>query len=107
MQKFLILLKDKRKGELTHELLKQHVEHLQKLSNISKLFICGPLKDNEKAMQILKCETKDEAQKLVESDPFIQKGYYASYEVHEIIEANEGNNWLFEDPQTKSNLLNQ
>ena len=39
MQKFLILLKDKRKGELTHELLKQHVEHLQKLSNISKLFI--------------------------------------------------------------------
>lgn len=45
-------------------------------------FICGPIKDNEEAMQILICETKDEALKLVKSDPFIIKGYYASYEVH-------------------------
>jgi uncharacterized protein YciI len=104
MQKFVVILKDKKMAELTEELLKQHVEHLQNLSNQSKLFICGPFKDDDKAMQILICNTVEEAIKLVESDPFVKEGYYAAYEVNELMEANQENNWLTDIPQTIENL---
>lgn len=92
--KFVAILKDKRTGELTEELLKKHVEHLQHLSQRSKLFICGPLKDQDRAIQIFICDTMGEAITLVESDPFVKDGYYAGYEVNELLEANEKNNWL-------------
>lgn len=104
MKKFVVILKDKKKGELTKELLSKHVEHLKELNENSKLFICGPFNDNDRAMQILICDTLDEAKYLVESDPFIKEGYYANYEVNELIEANEGNNWLLNIPQTQKNI---
>ncbi|MFD2444085.1 YciI family protein [Bacillus sp. CGMCC 1.16607] len=104
MQKYIAILKDKKKGELTRELLNKHVKHLQNLAKESNLFICGPFKDNDKAIQILICNTIDEAITLVESDPFIKEGYYGTYEVNELIEANENNNWLMDVPQTKENL---
>ncbi|MCU9613785.1 YciI family protein [Caldibacillus lycopersici] len=104
MRKYVAILKDKKKGELTTDLLYKHVNHLQNLTKDTKLFICGPFKGNDRAMQILICETIDEAIHLVESDPFIKEGYYATYEVNELIEANENNNWLMDIPQTKENL---
>jgi uncharacterized protein YciI len=104
MGKFVAILKDKKKGELTKDLLDKHVEHLQRIEKDSKLFICGPFKDNDKAMQILVCDTIQEAITLVQSDPFIKEGYYATYEVNELIEANEDNNWLVSIPQTINNL---
>ncbi|WP_261134417.1 YciI family protein [Bacillus sp. Marseille-Q3570] len=94
MRKFVVVLKDKKKGDLTDKLLGQHIEHLQKLNQKSNLLICGPFKDDEKAMQILICNTMKEAIALVESDPFVQEGYYGDYEINELIEANEDNNWL-------------
>ncbi|WP_194840958.1 YciI family protein [Filobacillus milosensis] len=86
-------------------LLSSHVKHLQNLTEHEKLLICGPFKDNDTAMQILICETIDEAKKLVKSDPFIDEGYYATYEVNELIEANENNNWLMDISQTIENLI--
>lgn len=104
MKKFVAILKDKKKGELKEELLIKHVDHLKNLNNDSKLFICGPLKDNDQAIQILVCDTVEEAINLVENDPFIKEGYYAKYELNELIEANEENNWLISIPQTLKNL---
>ncbi|WP_176555735.1 hypothetical protein [Virgibacillus ndiopensis] len=48
MKKFVAILKDKKKGELTKGLLIKHFEHLRNLSKKSKLFICDPFKDNDK-----------------------------------------------------------
>ncbi|MFT4413314.1 YciI family protein [Fredinandcohnia humi] len=104
MRKFVAIFKDKKKGELTKDLLNKHVKHLQNLTKDSKLFICGPFKDNNKAMQILICDSIDEAINLVESDPFVKEGYYATYDINELIEANENNNWLVDIPQTINNL---
>ncbi|KQL54239.1 hypothetical protein AN964_12545 [Heyndrickxia shackletonii] len=104
MKKFVVMLKDKKAGELTQELLIQHIEHLRKMNDEGKLFICGPFKDNDKAIQIILCESLGEAINLVESDPFVKEGYYATYEVSELLEANEENNWLIDIPQTKDNL---
>lgn len=67
--------------------------------------IAGPFKNNEQAMLILNCEDIDEAINLVSSDPFIKEKYYNTYEIKELIVANEENNWLMNNPQTTGNLV--
>jgi uncharacterized protein YciI len=104
MAKFIFILKDKQKGALTEDLLKNHIEHLKNYSQKGNLYLCGPFKDNDGGMQIFEAESREEAEKYFLQDPFI-KEYYRNYTVYELIEANEENNWLLEDEQTKSNLL--
>jgi uncharacterized protein YciI len=96
VKKFVVILSGKKRGELTKALLNRHADHLRRLKREGKLFLCGPFQDDDGAIQILVCSGRDEAINLVESDPFIKEGYYASYEVHEWLEANEENNWLIE-----------
>lgn len=105
MNKFVVFLKDKRNGKLEPSLLTKHIDHLRKLNQAGKLMVAGPLKNNETAMIILNCEDVDEAIKLVESDPFIKEKYYNTYEINELIVANEENNWLMDGPQTTGNLV--
>jgi len=102
--KFVIILKDKQKGSLTNELLEQHITHLRKLLKQGKLVICGPFKNDDAAIQILVAENEVEAHTLIKSDPFIKYKYYKSYDIFELIEANENNNWLMDNPQTKNNI---
>lgn len=104
MKKYVVILRDKKRGKLSKELLYNHVEHLRKLHHEGRLFICGPFQDNDIAMQILICDDIDDAINIVESDPFVKEGYYNTYEVNELIEANEENNWLVDIPQTLNNL---
>ncbi len=104
MKKFIIILKDKQNGTLTSELLKQHVSHLRNLTALNKLYLCGPFKDDNGALQIIMANKIEDAEELVNKDPFIREKYYNSYSIYELIEANEDNNWLCEDTQTKINL---
>jgi len=65
------------------------------------LFLCGPFKDDNGGLQILNANSYEEAEKYVLQDPFIAQKYYTRYTIHELIEANEGNNYLMDNPQTK------
>ncbi|WP_176167240.1 YciI family protein [Mesobacillus jeotgali] len=105
MYKFVVFLKDKRHGELDSGLLARHIEHLRQLNKAGQMVIAGPLKNNGQAMIILNCDGIDEAIRLVEKDPFIQEKYYNTYDINELIVANEENNWLIDDSQTKGNLV--
>jgi uncharacterized protein len=105
LSKFVVILKDKRKGELDASLLTRHIEHLRNLNQEGKLMVGGPFKNNEQAMIILNCGDIDEAIILAESDPFIIEKYYNTYEINELIVANEENNWLMNSPQTTGNLI--
>lgn len=105
MEKFVVILKEKRERELDANLLSRHIDHLRHLSREGKLMIAGPFKNNEQGMLVLNCEDIDEAINLVESDPFIKERYYHTYEINELIVANEENNWLMDNPQTKGNLV--
>lgn len=105
MEKFVVILKEKRDGELDANLLSRHIDYLRLLSQEGKLMIAGPFKNNEQAMLILNCEDIDEAINLVSSDPFIKEKYYNTYEINELIVANEENNWLMDNPQTTGNLV--
>ncbi|WP_423409453.1 YciI family protein [Heyndrickxia sp. MSNUG] len=105
MDKFVVILKEKRTGQLDANLLNLHIEHLRHLSREGKLMIAGPFKNNEQGMLILICEDIEEAISLVESDPFVKEKYYNTYEINELIVANEENNWLMDNPQTTGNLV--
>jgi uncharacterized protein len=105
MNKFVVFLKDKRKGKLEPSLLTRHIEHLRQLNQEGKLMMGGPFKNNEQAMFVLNCDDIDEAIKLIERDPFIIEKYYNTYEINELVIASEENNWLMDNPQTTGNLV--
>lgn len=98
--KFVVILKDKQKGTLTNELLNAHVNHLRELDKANLLHLCWPFQDNDGALQIILSKDIESAKKLIEQDPFIINSYYQSYEIKELIEATESNNWLITDDQT-------
>jgi uncharacterized protein len=104
MSKHVVLLKNKRKGTLTTNLLSQHIEHLKRLKTKGQLQLCGPFTDDSGAFLLIQAASIQEAEALVKQDPFITNKYYESYEVHELIESNESNNWLQDDQQTKGNI---
>jgi len=105
MKTFVFILKSKRRDQLTQGLLMAHGEHLQNLLKGGSLVICGPFQDNDQAMQILRAESKESAISLFQTDPFIRQKYYQDFEIHELLEANESNNWLIDSAQTKNNSL--
>ncbi len=104
MKKFVVILKDRKNGTLKSDLLEQHVNHLKKLTSNGKLYLCGPFANDDGALQIIIADKIDEAEAIVNTDPFIREKYYNSYSIYELIEANEENNWLCEDTQEKINL---
>ena len=92
MSKFVVLYKLKERKGFTGDLVKNHVEHLRNLSKKNILLLCGLLKGNG-AMLILKAKSLKEAKEYILQDPvIIQKKY--EYKIHELIEANEDNNFL-------------
>ena len=104
MQKYIVLLKEKQKGTLNDDLLKRHIDYLRELNSLGQLHLCGPFQDDDGAIQIIKSNSKSDVEKIIANDPFIKEKYYQSHEIFRLIEANENNNWLSEEAQTKNNL---
>jgi len=104
MQTFVFTLSNKCRGQGTNKLLLAHVGHLKRLKTSGNLVICGPYSDNDGAIQIIRARSVVEAKNLFEADPFIREGYYQSYDVRELFEACDENNWLMDSDQTKGNL---
>ena len=104
MAKHVVILRDKRKGTLTQELLLRHVEHLRSLKAQGRLHLCGPFVDDNGAFLLIEGKTVEEVEGIVKNDPFVKQHYYETYEVHELIESSESNNWLLDDSQTKGNI---
>ena len=82
----------------------RHAAHLCSLKQQGKLHLCGPFADDDGAFLLIEASSLQEAEAFAKKDPFIVDGYYADAEVHELIESNESNNWLMDDPQTKENM---
>ncbi|WP_417068488.1 YciI family protein [Niveibacterium terrae] len=104
MAKYVALLSGKKSHTLTEELLSAHVEHLRVQQSAGYLILCGPFRDNDGALQILETESREHAEAILKSDPFIAQRYYERYALSELIEANEANGWLMRDGQTRDNL---
>lgn len=94
MKKFVISLSGKVPNTLTNDLLMQHVKHLKELNKHGKLYLCGPMKESDKAIKIVFANTIEEANEIALADPFTSEGYYPHTEVYELEEANEENEYL-------------
>lgn len=44
-------------------------------------------------------------EEYAKSDSFIKEKYYQDYDIYELMEANEENNYLVQNTQTKGNLI--
>jgi uncharacterized protein YciI len=104
MTKHVVLLKEKNRGTLTPELLLQHIDHLKALKRKGQLILCGPFKDDSGAFLLIAAPSQKDAEAIVKEDPFIKQGYYRSFEVRELQESGEHNNWLMDDDQKKENM---
>jgi len=87
-------LQNEKKENLTAELIKSHIERLKYLKRDGVLFLCGLLKNNEGGMLILEVKSYEEAEAHILQDPLIINNCYGAYKIHELIEANEENNYL-------------
>ena len=96
MAKFVCILNDEKKENLTEDLVKSHIEHLKNLKRNKILFICGLLK-NEGGMLILDVKSYEDAEAHILRDPLIVNNCYGNYYIYELIEANEENNYLLDN----------
>ena len=58
-----------------------HREYLKSLMNKGQLFACGPFTDDSGALIIYEANTDDEAESLLQNDPFHQNGIFLQYEI--------------------------
>ena len=67
----------------TDELRRAHLDYLGQLKEEGKLFCGGPVTDWSFAMDIYRAESKEEVQRLLDGDPYIQKGILSHCEIKE------------------------
>ena len=96
MAKFVVIYKDRVSKGLTLDLIKNHVERIKSLHKNGNLSLCGLLKKTDKAILIFEAETYKDAKSYVLKDPLIETKHY-NYEIYELNEANESNNWFLRD----------
>jgi uncharacterized protein YciI len=85
---FVMLTKGPRRAEITDtakikELQRGHMANIDRLAKEGKIIVAGPFGDdsNWRGIFVFDCETKEEVEKLLQSDPAIAAGRLA-YEVH-------------------------
>lgn len=97
MKKYVIILKDKISNEIEDGLNRRHVAYLKESAINGRLFLCGPLIGHGGAMQIILADSEEEAREYVNKDPFVLEGFYRSYDIYMLLEANLNNNFLLKD----------
>jgi hypothetical protein len=85
---FVLLTKGARRGEITdtariNELQRGHMANIERLAKEGKIIVAGPFGDdgNWRGIFIFDCETQEEVEKLLQTDPAIAAGRMA-YEIH-------------------------
>ncbi len=94
---FVMLIKGSNRSQdsiTAAKLQEDHMANIAKMWQAGKLLVAGPfLEDsNWRGLFILKCESKEEAEKLIQQDPAIAAGRLA-YEIHPWM---TGKNCLFQ-----------
>jgi len=89
--RYMILIN--RKKDYTIDVIKKHVEHLKILDENGQLVLCGPFKDYDGGIIILKTESLETAKMIAESDPFITEGF-STYELRTLELADKENHYL-------------
>jgi uncharacterized protein YciI len=89
--RYVILIN--RNKDYTFDVIKKHVVHLKQLDENGQLVLCGPFKDYDGGMVIIKAESLKTARRIAESDPFITEGF-STYELRTLELSNKENQYL-------------
>jgi uncharacterized protein YciI len=82
----------------------RHIDYLRQSARNGSLILAGPLRDQDRVLQILQADSRAAAEQVLFQDPFVSEGYFRTYELCELIESNEGNNWLQDTPRVQELL---
>lgn len=104
MGKYVAILRERRPAILTRELYEHHIAYLREQTNHGALVLVGPLKDQDRVLQIIQADTREMAETILMEDPFVSGGYFGAYELCELMESNAANNWLRDTPRVQEML---
>lgn len=93
MKKAYVILLENTAKALNQDVVKRHVNHLERLDAENKLVICGPFKDYAGGMIVLNCSSLDEAHTIANKDPFVSEGY-RTYTIRTLEVADQSNRFL-------------
>ncbi len=91
--RYVILLNHVLEKPFTEEIVRAHIAHLKRLDENEQLILCGPFKEYEGGMIVIKASSLDEATLIAEADPFIKEGY-ETYEIRILELSCEENNHI-------------
>lgn len=90
---YAYLLSHEKPELVTKALVEEHVAHLKRLDDAGQLVLCGPFKDYQGGLVVVKASSAEEARRIAESDPFVRSGF-ESFELRTWELANRGNRYL-------------
>lgn len=71
--------------EALPDLILEHAKHLRRISDDGQLEAAAVFASGTHGMQILLTETKTEAERLASADPLVVQGYYAGFDIQELV----------------------
>ena len=89
--RYVILLN--RKKDYSIDVIKKHVDHLKRLDKKGQLILCGPFKDYNGGIIIIRAGSLEEANYVAESDPYITEKF-STYELRTLDLSNKENNHM-------------
>lgn len=90
---YVIFLNAVRGKPFTPAAIHAHVNHLRTLDQAGKLVLCGPLKDAEMGLVIIRAADTAEAETVARTDPFVVQGF-RTFTVRTLEVASAENNYL-------------
>lgn len=96
MKIFRIDLSDSDGSKMTEQLVIDHVSYLTELHNNGTLLFCGPCFAESSAMILLKVGSAQEAEQIIEQDPFSVERFYRQRKISEIAVCNIENQFLLD-----------
>jgi uncharacterized protein YciI len=72
--RYVVLLTMVPGRKLTPDLIRAHVQNLERLDEEGRLVLCGPMAGTPSGMAIIKAASLEEAQAIAAADPFVASG---------------------------------
>ena len=91
MTVFVYLMDDKM--TLNQEIITKHIHHLRQLDEDGHLVLCGPFTDYAGGIVIIRAADKETANRIAQSDPFVNEGY-KTYTLRTLEIADASNQYL-------------
>ena len=85
---YVMLMENRR--QLDAAVIQRHVDHLRRLDAAGKLVLCGPFSDYAGGMVVVNASSREEAEKIFRSDPFVAEGY-KTYQIRTLEVADKSN----------------